>query len=114
MLKNAAWLTLFIWGLSLVVFLLLLAPAAAAVYFVPGAGSAGGMVVALIFAWAVKVSVIEPFAIACLLQAFFKVTDGQTPNPEWDAKLDATTQKFKSLNDKAMNWVTGGQGRETT
>jgi hypothetical protein len=109
MLKNAAWLTLFTWGLAIVVFFLMLAPAAAAVYLIPGAWSAGGMVFALIFAWAVKVALIEPFAIACLLQAFFKVTDGQTPNPEWEAKLDGASKKFKVLGEKAVGWASGGR-----
>ncbi len=67
MLKNAAWLTLFTYGLAFVVFLVMLAPAAALVYLMPGTWSAGGMLFALLFAWAVKVAVIEPFAIACLL-----------------------------------------------
>ena len=110
MLKNAAWLTLFTWGLSVIVFLLMLAPAATAVYFIPGAWSAGGVVFALLFAWAVKVAIIEPFAIACLLQAFFKVTEGQTPNPEWEAKLDGASRKFKKLGDRAANWVGGSGG----
>jgi hypothetical protein len=114
MLKNAAWLTLFTWGLSIVVFLIMLAPAAAVVYIMPGAWSAGGVVFALLFAWAVKVAVIEPFAIACLLQAFFKVTEGQTPNPEWEAKLDSASAKFKTLGDKAMTWVGGGRGIPTS
>ncbi|MCG3267911.1 hypothetical protein [Yoonia sp. I 8.24] len=111
MLINAAWLTLFTWGLSLVVFLVMLAPAAAIVYAMPGAWSAGGMVFALLFAWAVKVAVIEPFAIACLLQAFFKVTDGQTPNPEWEAKLDGASKKFKTLGERAVNWAGGGRSK---
>ncbi len=109
MLINAAWLTLFTWGLSLVVFLLMLAPAAAIVYVMPSAWSAGGMVFAILFAWAVKVAVIEPFAIACLLQAFFKVTEGQTPNPEWEAKLDSASKKFKTLGERAVNWAGGGR-----
>jgi hypothetical protein len=111
MLINAAWLTLFTWGLSLVVFLVMLAPAAAIVYAMPGAWSAGGMVFALLFAWAVKVAVIEPFAIACLLQAFFKVTEGQTPNPEWEAKLDGASKKFKTLGERAVNWAGGGHSK---
>ncbi|MDO6589405.1 hypothetical protein DS901_02855 [Loktanella sp. D2R18] len=111
MLINAAWLTLFTWGLSLVVFLVMLAPAAAIVYAMPGAWSAGGMGFALLFAWAVKVAVIEPFAIACLLQAFFKVTDGQTPNPEWEAKLDGASKKFKTLGERAVNWAGGGRSK---
>ena len=51
MLKNAAWLTLIVYGLSLVVFLVMLAPAALVVWLLPGAWSAGGFVFALIFAW---------------------------------------------------------------
>jgi hypothetical protein len=108
MMKNAAWLTLFTWGLSIIVFFVMLAPAAAIVYLMPGAWAAGGVVFALLFAWAVKVAVIEPFAIACLLQAFFKVTDGQVPNPEWEAKIDGASAKFKTLGEKAKNWATGG------
>lgn len=113
MLKNAAWLTLFTWGLSIVVFLFMLAPAAAVVYIMPGAWSAGGMVFALLFAWAVKVAVIEPFAIACLLQAFFKVTAGQEPNPEWEAKLETASAKFKTLGERAVTWASGGRGNPT-
>ncbi len=105
MLKNAAWLTLFTYGLSLVVFLVMLAPAAALVYMIPGAWSAGGMVFALLFAWAIKAAVIEPFAIACLLQAYFKTIEGQAPNPEWEARLDKVSNKFGKLKDKAQAWV---------
>jgi hypothetical protein len=109
MLVNAAWLTLIVYGLSFVVFLLMLAPAAAVVYLMPGAWSAGGLVFALIFAWAVKAALIEPFAIACLLQVFFKVTEGQTPNPEWEARLDKLSGKFRDMAGKATTWVTGGK-----
>lgn len=106
MMINAAWLTLFTWGLSIVVFLGMLAPAAAVVYIMPGAWAAGGVVFALLFAWTVKVAVIEPFAIACLLQAFFKVTDGQAPNPEWESKIDNASEKFQTLREKAKTWGT--------
>ncbi len=105
MLKNAAWLTLFTYGLSLLVFLIMLAPAAALVYLIPGAWSAGGMVFALLFAWAIKVAVIEPFAIACLLQAYFKTIEGQTPNPEWEMRLDQVSKKFVELKNKGQTWV---------
>lgn len=107
MLVNAAWLTAFVYGLSFVVFLLMLAPAAGIVYLMPGAWSAGGLVFAIIFAWAVKAALIEPFAIACLLQVFFKVTEGQVPNPEWEAKLDKLSDKFRGMATKASAWVTG-------
>ena len=111
MLMNAAWLTLIVWGLSFVVFLVMLAPAAAVVYLIPGSWSAGGFVFAIIFAWAVKAALIEPFAIACLLQVYFKVTEGQVPNPEWEAKLTSASDKFKALGEKAMAWAGGRTAR---
>jgi hypothetical protein len=114
MLRNAAWLTLFTYGLSILVFLVMLAPAALVVYLIPGAWSAGGLVFALVFAWAVKAALIEPFAIACLLQAFFTITDGQTPNPDWEARLDGASRKFARIKDRAMNWTTGGRAPDAT
>src|SRR5690606_39505753 len=48
MLKNAAWLTLFVYGLSLVVFLVMLAPGALVVHLIPGAWSEVGYLVALL------------------------------------------------------------------
>lgn len=105
MLISAAWITAITYALSFVVFLIMLAPAAFVVYIIPGSWSAGGFVFAILFAWAVKVALIEPFAIACLLQAFFKVTEGQEPNPEWVTKLENASAKFKALGEKAASWV---------
>lgn len=109
MLKNAAWLTAIVYGLSIVVFLGMLAPAAALVYFIPGGWSAASMVFAILLAWAVKVAVLEPFAIACLLQAYFKAIEGQTPDPVWDERLNTASGKFKELKTRASNWVSGSR-----
>ena len=105
MLKNAAWLTAMMYGLSLVVFLVMLAPAAALVYFMPGGWSAASVIFALLFAWAIKAALIEPFAIACLLQAYFHVIADQSPNPEWEARLDQVSDKFKQMKTKAQTWA---------
>jgi len=53
-LDATAWLTAMVYGLSFIVFLLMLAPAAAVVYAIPGAWSAGGFVFAILFAWAFR------------------------------------------------------------
>src|SRR5690625_2709363 len=105
MMKNALWLTFFTYGLALLVFLFCLAPAAALVYMLPGAWSAGGMVFALLFAWAIKAALIEPFAIACLLTAYFKAIEGQEPNPEWEERLDGASKQFRAMAKKATDWV---------
>ena len=114
MLINAAWITLVTYALAFLVFLIMLAPAGAVVYLIPGAWSAGGFVFAILFAWAVKVALIEPFAIACLLQAFQKVADGQEPSPEWVAKLEGVSDKFRSLGEKAAGWVSSGKASSQT
>jgi hypothetical protein len=111
MLKNAAWLTIITYGLAFVVFLLMLGPAAAIVWLMPGGWSAAGFVFALIFAWAVKAALIEPFAIACLMQVFFRTTAGQRPDPEWDARITGVSRKFSELKDKAVQWAGGGAAR---
>ena len=109
MLKNAAWLTLITYGLAFVVFLVMLAPAAALVYLIPGGWSAGGFIFALIFAWAVKVALIEPFAIASMMQVYFRAIEDQSPDPAWDERIGSVSRKFQELKDKAAVWV-GGRG----
>lgn len=105
MLKNAAWLTVFTYVLAFFVFLFMLAPAAAVVYLIPGGWSAGGFVFALVFAWAVKAALIEPFAMACMVQVFFKTIEGQSPDPQWEARIEGASKKFGELKDKASKWV---------
>jgi hypothetical protein len=105
MLRNAAFLTFIIYGLSFLIFLVMLAPAAAIAYAIPGGWSAGGIIFALLFAWAVKAAVIEPFAIACMMQAFFRVSAGQAPDPGWDARLASASGKFQELRTKAVGWA---------
>lgn len=109
MLKNAAWLTVITYGLAFVVFLVMLAPAALVVYLIPGGWSAGGFIFALVFAWAVKAALIEPFAIACMMQAYFQTIAGQSPSPEWDQRIGSVSRKFNELKEKAAQW-TRGQG----
>lgn len=102
MLKNAAWLALIVYGLSFLVFVAMLAPAALVVYLMPGAWAAGGVVFALLFAWSVKAALLEPFAITCMMQVYFKTIEGQEPNPEWDAKLEQMSGKFRKLKERAF------------
>lgn len=100
MLKNAAWLAVFVYLISFVVFLVMLAPAALVVYLMPGAWAAGGFVFALLFAWSVKAALLEPFAVACLMQVYFKTIDGQQPDPGWDARLEQMSGHFRKLKSR--------------
>mgnify|MGYP001179604856 CR=1 FL=1 len=112
MLMNAAWITLISWLMAIVVFLVMLAPAAGLVWMLPGEASGGTFIFALIFAWAVKAAVIEPFALACMLQVFFKVTEGQEPQPEWRGRLTQISDKFRQLGERAVGWSPRGPAKE--
>jgi hypothetical protein len=102
MVKNAVWLALIMWGLAFVVFLVMLVPAAAVFYVMPGQLAGWSFVFAIIFAWAIKAALIEPFVIAALMQVYFKVIEGQAPDPEWDARLAGASRHFRELKDKAV------------
>jgi hypothetical protein len=108
MLKNAVWLSLIMWVLAFIVFLFMLAPAAAMVYWMPGALAGWSFVLAIILAWAVKSALIEPFCIAALMQVYFRVIAGQVPNPDWDRRLAEASKPFRDLKDKALG-AFGGQ-----
>jgi hypothetical protein len=104
-LKNALWLSAFLWGFTILIFFVLLAPAAALLALLPGELGAWGFAFAFIFAWAFKAAVMEPFAIFALMQVYFETVEGQTPNPEWKAKLASASSKFHDLGQRALDWT---------
>ena len=106
-LKNAAWLSVLMWGFTIVLFLVLLAPVGALVAIFHTGFTFWGFALALVFAIAVKKAVMEPIAIAALMQVYFQEIEGQVPNPEWTAKLESVSSKFRDLAQKAAGWVPG-------
>lgn len=108
-LKNAVWLAFIIWGLTLLVFLVILGPAAAFVSLLPSGASSLAFVIALVFAWGIKQAVIEPVGMTALMQVFFTVTEGQEPDPEWESRLEGVSDKFAELKTQAL----GGDGDQT-
>ena len=109
MIKNAIWLAVIMWLVSFAVFLVMIAPAEALLYFMPGQAGGWAFVLAIVFAWAVKAALIEPFAIAALMQVYFRTIEGQVPNPEWDRRLADASAKFRKLKDRALAGL-GGSG----
>lgn len=107
MIRNAVWLSVFLWLFSFIVFLVMLAPAAAILYAMPGQFAGWSFVFAIVFAWALKAALLEPFAIAALMSVYFRTIEGQVPNPEWDARLAAASRHFQELRDKAVGAFSG-------
>lgn len=101
MLKNAVFLLLLMYAATFVIFLICLAPAAAILAVFPGSLGGWSFIMALVFAWCFKLALIEPLAVAALMDVYFETIEGQTPNAEWDEKLTAASDKFRELKDKA-------------
>jgi hypothetical protein len=102
MIKNAIWLSIMLWVLAILIFLIMLAPMAGLFYILPGQVAGWSFLAAIVFAWAFKGAFLEPFAIAALMDVYFRTIEGQVPNVEWDRKLAEASGKFRELKDKAL------------
>lgn len=105
-LKNAAFLTFIIWGLTLAILLLVIAPIAALIGLFHVHAGVVTFALAAIAALSLKAALIDPFATVALIQVYDKITAGQTPNPEWSAKLESISDKFRQLTQKAREAAT--------
>jgi hypothetical protein len=107
MLKNAVWLSIFMWGTTILIFAVLLTPAAGLMMWMPATNAVGiwAFMFAVILAMALKKALLEPVAIASLMQVYFRTIEGQTPDPEWSARLDGASRRFRELGQKASDWV---------
>jgi hypothetical protein len=103
-LKNAFFMALIIWGLTLAVFILVLILFLGLTAIFPGLKGVITVIIALVFAWGIKQALIEPIGMTALMQVFFNVTEGQEPNPEWESKLNSVSGKFAEFKRKAVDW----------
>lgn len=109
MVKNAAWLWVLMWALTLVIFVFLLGPVTGLVALFPGDVGFWAFVVAFIFAWSFKAALLEPLAIYALMQVYFETIEGQEPNPEWEQRLEQASDKFRQLTQQARDAFTPGR-----
>ncbi|MDP3194572.1 hypothetical protein [Tabrizicola sp.] len=104
---NAVWLSLVGWALAGLVALAALSPATFLAAVLPGVPW-GGPFVAVVFGWAVKAALYDPFAMACMLQLHLRLTQDQDPLPEWRGRLTQVSDKFRQLGERALSWRAGG------
>ncbi|NCT67827.1 MAG: hypothetical protein GXC76_09295 [Rhodanobacteraceae bacterium] len=101
LLKNAVFLTFIAWGLTLLIFLVVFAPVAALVGLFPGVAGFWTFALAAVTAWGLKAALVDPLAMTALMQAYFKLTEGQVPSADWSARLETISDRFRALKDKA-------------
>jgi hypothetical protein len=104
-LKNALWLSFFLWAITIAIFAVFLVPAGVLAASMPGSHWVWSLIFAFAFARAIKAAILEPLAIAALMEVFFTRTDGQTPDPAWQDRLERASRKFRELVDRAGHWA---------
>ena len=107
MVKNAVWLWLMMWVLTLVIFIVMVGPVFGIIALFPGDIGFVAFVVTFIVAWAFKAALLEPLAIYALMQVYFKTIEGQEPDPEWEQRLEQASDKFRDLTQKARETISG-------
>jgi hypothetical protein len=110
-LKTSIWIVIVEFGLSAVLWLLLLAPAAAVTVMLPhSVREIGGLVtivIAVLFAWAIRGAFIKPIFLVMIMVRFHTLIEHQPINAEWVARLDQLSVKFRDLGQKAQAYVAG-------
>lgn len=101
MLRNAAWLAALMYGLSILVFVVMLAPAALIAWLMPGFLSGAAVLFAALLAWSIKVGALEPLALACMMQVYFQAIEDQQPDPQWEARMAQLSTPFRNIRQRA-------------
>ena len=100
-LKTSIWVVVLERVLSFVLWVLLLAPAAAITVLLPeSARSAGAIVtiiIAVLLAGSLRSAFIKPLFLIMIMVRFHTVIENQAINPEWDARLASMSDKFANM-----------------
>ncbi len=104
-LANAAALTL-LSAVSFFLFLILLGlPAVALGAVLPGL-RIGLAVFVIVGAWMLNLALADAYAMAATLLAYHRSTEGMTPDPTWQARLEEMSDQFGELRRKASEAFT--------
>jgi hypothetical protein len=101
---NAVVLSLISYVEFVLLLVILALPALAIAAVFPGAGPALAVLV-VIAAWMVKLAVADAWSLAATLLAYHRTTLEMTADPEWVARLEGMSDKFKELGRKAKEAV---------
>ncbi len=101
LLKNAVALTLLSYVFvvaTTIVFLILFVPVA---FFVPDVAKFFLFVLAIFLGVSAKWILFDPIACTSTLLTFLKEAESAKPDPAWEAKIEAVSDKFRTLKAKA-------------
>ena len=111
LLKNAVALTLLGYVFTIVCTLVFLVPFGALAWVLPETWGVAKLVLfllALVLGFFMKWALFDPIACTSTILTFLKATEELTPAPEWEARIEAVSDKFRELKLRAA-----GQPAET-
>ncbi len=85
------------WLVGFFVFLVSLIPAFALTRTFPGGSGLIAIALAAAFTWSFQRALVEPFLAASFLELFHRLTRGQTPEPDWDMKLEEISESYSEV-----------------
>lgn len=110
LLANAVALMVISYIPFLVIWLLFSAPIGGLLSFVSTTLAGWSIIIALIFAFFVKIAVGDSFAMAAMIAAYQRETQGLTPDPAMEAQLSQISDKFRDLKDRALSAMSSHTG----
>lgn len=108
LLKNAAVLTLLSYLFVAAATVVFMVPLGVLALLLPSSLALGKFLLfclALFLGVAAKWILFDPLACTSTLLAFLAAADTAEPDPEWEAKIEAVSEQFRTLKDKAAEWV---------
>jgi hypothetical protein len=104
-LETSIWIIILEHVLSAVLWLLLLAPAAAITVMLPHAvresAAVATIIIALLLAATLRASFIKPLFLIMMMVRFHTLIEHQALNQEWDARLSSLSDRFRTLGAQA-------------
>ncbi len=108
--KTAVALMVISFMTGIVGFLLLVAPIGGLIAFVNPELAGWSVILILLLAWLIKVSIGDAIAVAAVIAAYQRETEGLSPDPEMVARLDSVSDKFQELRQRAEDAIGGVPG----
>lgn len=104
-LKTGLWVVVLDKVLTVIIWVVMLAPAFLLGDWLPGAASLVGLIFAALFAANVRSAVLRPLFLTMVMVKFHVVTRNQAIDLVWDLRLESASNKFGELKSKAAEWA---------
>ena len=104
-LKTGLWVVVVDKVLTVFIWVVMLAPAFALAYSMPGGASLAALILASLFAANVRSAVLRPLFLTMVMVKFHSLVREQSIELGWEQRLSSVSGKFGELTQKAEAWV---------